>query len=170
MLFCFCVSFFCRLLKPNTWWDPEKRFCVLCDCNPVGSVTPQCGLTGRCACKSGFVGRHCNLSRQVHRQEEQSRRAHRVLGLPQRWGSGSSSGCPRGAYRPPAPVIQRHCMAPASACCVPCAATDLPRCHFYQIMVAWCAKLQMYKLDNSCLKRCLLKIAVCVLLKVCSSS
>ncbi|XP_045355489.1 laminin subunit alpha-2 isoform X5 [Leopardus geoffroyi] len=93
----------CDECKPDMWWDPEKHFCVLCDCSLVGSVTPQCDITGRCACKSGFVGRHCNLSRQVHRQEEQSQRVHRVLGPPQRWGFSSSSGCPRGAYRPPAP-------------------------------------------------------------------
>lgn len=118
MLFCFFVLFFCWLSKPGMWWDPEKHICVLCDCSPVGSVTPQCDIPGRCACQPGFVGRHCNLSRQVHRQEEQSPRAHRVLGPPQRWGVSSSGGCPRGAYRPPAPVIPEAPHGPASACCV----------------------------------------------------
>jgi hypothetical protein len=99
------ILFFCWLLKPNMWWDPVKQFCVLCDCNPMGSVSPQCDMTGRCVCKSGFVGKQCRLSRQVHRQDEQPRTAQRLLGSPQRWGSSSSSGCPRGAYRAPAPVI-----------------------------------------------------------------
>lgn len=109
MLFC-CSCFvfillFCWLLKPSMWWDPEKRFCVPCDCNPTGSVSPQCDMTGRCICKSGFIGKQCNLGRQVHRQEEQPWRAQRVRGSPRRWGSSSSSGCPRGAYGAPAPVI-----------------------------------------------------------------
>ena len=99
------VLFFCWLLKPTMWWDPEKRFCVSCGCNPIGSVTAQCDITGRYVCKSGFVGKQCNLSRQVHRQKEQPQRAQPVLGSPQRWGVSSSSGCPRGAYRPAAPVI-----------------------------------------------------------------
>lgn len=99
------LSIFCWLLKPSMWWEPEKQFCVLCDCNPVGSVTPWCDGTGRCACKSGFVGRQCHLSMQAQRQEERSQRAQRVLGPPQRWFVSSSSGCPRGAYRAPAPVI-----------------------------------------------------------------
>lgn len=98
---------FCWLLKPNMWWDPEKQFCARCDCNPLGSTSPQCDVTGRCVCKSGFVGTQCNLSRQVHQQEEQPRRSQRVLGSSQRWGSSSSSGCPRGAYRAPAPVIPK---------------------------------------------------------------
>ena len=99
------VLFFCWLLKPTMWWDPEKRFCVSCGCNPIGSVTAQCDITGRYVCKSGFVGKQCNLSRQVHRQKEQPQRAQPVLGSPQRWGVSSSSGCPRGAYQPAAPVI-----------------------------------------------------------------
>ncbi|KAK2114322.1 hypothetical protein P7K49_008588 [Saguinus oedipus] len=109
-------------LTPNMWRDPEKRFCVLCDCDPAGSVSPQCDITGRCVCKSGFTGKQCNLSRQVHQQEEQPRRAQRVLGSPQRWAIGGSSGCPRGAYRTPAPVIPEAlhgsclCML-CSVCC-----------------------------------------------------
>lgn len=110
---------FCWLLKPTMWWDPKKRFCVSCGCSPMGSVTPRCDITGRCVCKSGFVGKRCHLGRQVQRQEEQPQRAQWVLGSPQRWGASSPSGCPRGAYRPAAPVIQRRCMALASACCVP---------------------------------------------------
>ncbi|TKC51803.1 hypothetical protein EI555_017678, partial [Monodon monoceros] len=93
----------CDECKPTMWWDPEKRFCVSCGCNPTGSVTPQCDITGRCVCKSGFVGKQCTLNRQVHRQKEQPQRAQPVLGSPQRWGVSSSSGCPRGAYQPPAP-------------------------------------------------------------------
>lgn len=105
LLFLCFVLFFYRLLKPGMWWDPEKQFCMLCDCNPVGSVTLQCDGTGRCACKSGFVGQQCRLSGQVLRQEEPSKRAQRVLAPPQRWAVGSPSGCPRGAYRAPATVI-----------------------------------------------------------------
>ncbi|KAB0360576.1 hypothetical protein FD754_004732 [Muntiacus muntjak] len=93
----------CDECKPTMWWDPKKRFCVSCGCSPTGSVTPRCDIAGRCVCKSGFVGKRCNLSRQVQREEEQLQRAQWVLGSPQRWGASSSSGCPRGAYRPAAP-------------------------------------------------------------------
>ncbi|KAG8510842.1 Laminin subunit alpha-2, partial [Galemys pyrenaicus] len=93
----------CDECKLNMWWDPERRSCVSCDCNPVGSVSPQCDTTGRCVCESGFIGKQCSLGRQVHQQEEPPRKAQRVLGSPQRWGFSSSSGCPRGAYRPAVP-------------------------------------------------------------------
>lgn len=133
------VLFFCWPLKPTMWWDPEKQFCVSCGCNPIGSVTPQCDITGRCVCKSAFVGKQCTLSRQVHRQMEQPQRAQPVLGSPQRWGVSSSSGCPRGAYRPPAPVIPEalhgSCLSMlCSMCC--CWPALVP---FYQIKVAKCA-------------------------------
>lgn len=96
---------FRRVLKLTTWWDPAKRFCESCDCSPLGSVSPQCDVMGRCICKSGFVGKQCSLSRQVHHQEAQSQRAQQVLGSPpRRWGFSSSSGCPRGAYPAPVPV------------------------------------------------------------------
>lgn len=128
----------CWLVKPNMWWDPEKRFCVLCDCNPVGSVTPQCDVKGRCVCKSGFIGQRCTLGRQVHRQQEQSQRAQRVLASPQRWGLSSSSGCPRGAYRPAAPVIPEVLHGCAWACCVPVLRLTSPN-GILPITVAKCA-------------------------------
>lgn len=121
------------------WWDPEKRFCVLCDCNPVGSVSLQCDITGRCVCKSGFLGKQCNLNRQAHRQEEQPRRVRPVLGSPQRWGSSSSSGCPRGAYRPATPVIPEalHGFCLCMLCSVCCGwPSPMP---IYHIMGAECA-------------------------------
>ncbi|XP_043313066.1 laminin subunit alpha-2 isoform X1 [Cervus canadensis] len=108
----------CDECKPSMWWDPKKRFCVSCGCSPMGSVTPRCDITGRCVCKSGFVGKRCNLSRQVQRQEEQPQRAQWVLGSPQRWGAGSSSGCPRGAYRPAAPPETFGLQSARG--CVPC--------------------------------------------------
>ncbi|EPY82235.1 laminin subunit alpha-2 isoform a precursor [Camelus ferus] len=108
----------CDECKPTMRWDPEKQFCVLCGCNPVGSVTPQCDITGRCVCKSGFVGKRCNLSRQVHRQEQQPQRAQWVLGSPQRWGFSSSGGCPRGAHRPVAPPETFGIQSATG--CVPC--------------------------------------------------
>lgn len=129
-------SFFCLflcfswLLKSNMWWDPEKRFCLLCDCSPVGSVSPQCDAAGRCVCKSGFVGKQCNLGRQVHRQEEHPRRAQPVLGSPRRWGSSSSSGCPRGAYWPAARVIPEALHGSCLACYALCAVADNLWCHF----------------------------------------
>lgn len=139
-LLCFVfILFYGWLLKPNMWWDPEKRFCVLCDCDPVGSVSPQCDITGRCVCKSDFVGKQCNLGRQVHQQEEQPRRAQRVLGSPQRWAIGSSSGCPRGAYRAPAPVIPEalHGSCLRMLCSVCCGWSSLVA--FYQVTIAKCA-------------------------------
>lgn len=116
------VLLFCWLLKSTMWWDPEKHFCVFCDCNPVGSVSPQCDVTGQCICKSGFVERWCNLGRQVHRQEKQPPRVQPVLGSPQRWGVSRSSGCPRGAYRPAAPVIPEvmHGLCLGMLCSVCC--------------------------------------------------
>lgn len=127
----FCLFFFSFwLLKSNMWWDPEKRFCVLCDCNPTGSLSPQCDMTGKCVCKSGFAGKQCNLGRQVHRQKEHPRRTQPVLGSPQRWGPSSSRGCPRGAYWPAARVIPAVLHGSGVACCVPCAAADNPWCHF----------------------------------------
>ena len=134
----FLFLFFHWLLKPTMWWDPKKRFCVSCGCSPMGSVTPWCDITGRCVCKSGFVGKRCSLSRQVHRQEEQPQKAQWVLGSPQRWGASSSSGCPRGAYRPAALVIwavlHGSCLSMlCSVCC--CWPVLVP---FYQIMVAKC--------------------------------
>lgn len=98
---CFSFSW---VLKLSTWWDSAKRFCELCDCSPLGSVSPQCDMTGRCICKSGFVGKQCNLRRQVHHPEEQPHRAQRVLGSPRMWGSSGSRGCPRGTYWTPVPV------------------------------------------------------------------
>ncbi|KAF5920031.1 hypothetical protein HPG69_014397 [Diceros bicornis minor] len=108
----------CDECKPGMWWDPEKRLCVSCDCSPVGSVTLQCDVTGRCVCKPGFLGKQCNLGRQVHRQQEQSQRAQRVLGAPQSWGSSHSSGCPRGAHRPAAPP--KTFGVQSGRGCVPC--------------------------------------------------
>ncbi|KAK7835355.1 hypothetical protein U0070_017891, partial [Myodes glareolus] len=93
----------CDECKLSTWWDSAKQFCELCDCSPLGSVSPQCDMTGRCICKSGFVGKQCNLSRQVHHPEEQPHRAQRLLGSPRMWGSSGSSGCPRGTYWTPVP-------------------------------------------------------------------
>nr|XP_013006500.1 laminin subunit alpha-2 isoform X4 [Cavia porcellus] len=108
----------CDQCKPNMWWDPAKRLCVPCDCSPLGSVSQQCDRTGRCLCAQGFVGKRCHLTRQVHRQEEQPRRAQRVLGSPLRWGSSSSSGCPRGAYR--APALPQTFGLQSGRGCVPC--------------------------------------------------
>lgn len=129
--FCCCSVFlFSSLLKPHMWWNSETQFCVSCDCSARGSVSPQCDITGRCICKSGFLGKQCHLRRQLHQQKEQSRKIQQVLGSSLRWGFTTSSGCPRGAYRPAAPVIQEalHDLCLCMLCSV--WSDDLPWWHF----------------------------------------
>lgn len=72
----------------------------------------QCDMAGRCICKSGFMGRRCEISRQVPKLKENARRSQQIRVPPRRWGVSSASGCPRGAYRPATPVIGNcvHCM------------------------------------------------------------
>ncbi|XP_074043658.1 laminin subunit alpha-2 isoform X1 [Macrotis lagotis] len=113
----------CDECQPQLQWDSGKQFCVFCDCNPLGSASPHCDRTGRCVCKSGFLGKKCELSRQVHKQEEKPWRTQQLQGPPPpppplRWGSVSASGCPRGAYR--AQSRPQTFGLQSSRGCVPC--------------------------------------------------
>uniref|UniRef100_A0A6I8PFI4 Laminin subunit alpha-2 n=1 Tax=Ornithorhynchus anatinus TaxID=9258 RepID=A0A6I8PFI4_ORNAN len=108
----------CDECQPSLWWDSEKQFCVLCGCSPIGSTSPRCDIMGRCACKSGFIGKRCNLSRQMQRQKEQQPIAQRVQVPPRRWGFAPANGCPRGAYRPVTPP--KTFGLQSSRGCVPC--------------------------------------------------
>lgn len=67
----------------------------------------RCDMSGRCICKSGFVGRRCEISRQMPKLKENARSSSQQIRVPpRRWGVSSASGCPRGAYRPAIPVIK----------------------------------------------------------------
>lgn len=111
----FLLSLYIYIHKPNYFWAPENRFCIPCGCNPLGSLSLQCDMSGRCICKSGFAGKRCELSRQVYNRKEKPPTSQQIRAPPQRWGLPSASGCPRGAFKPPALVIRRtmysmHCI------------------------------------------------------------
>ena len=91
------------LVQPNCWWDAERQDCIPCRCSPHGSMSQRCDIEGRCICRPGFVGRHCDLRRQGYERRETRRPVERVPieAVQQRWGGSSrTGGCPRGAYRP----------------------------------------------------------------------
>ena len=98
------------LVQPNCWWDAELQDCVPCGCSPPGSMSQRCDVEGRCICRPGFVGRHCDLRRQGYERRETRRPVERVplAAVHQRWGGSSrTGGCPRGAYRPSTGVTHR---------------------------------------------------------------
>lgn len=103
-------SVYFSFLKPNYFWAPEKLFCIPCGCSALGSVSLQCDMLGRCICKSGFTGRHCEISRQVPRLQENAGSSQQIRAPPRRWGTSSASGCPRGAYRPAALVMRNSAL------------------------------------------------------------
>lgn len=105
-------SVYFPFLKPSYFWAPEKLFCIPCGCSALGSMSLQCDMSGRCICKSGFMGKRCEISRQVPKLKENARSSQQIRVPPRRWGFSSASGCPRGAYRPATPVITNcvHCM------------------------------------------------------------
>ncbi|XP_064196122.1 laminin subunit alpha-2 isoform X2 [Anguilla rostrata] len=109
----------CDECMPNCWWDAEQQVCMPCSCSAVGAVSQRCDLEGRCICKPGFVGRHCDLRQQGFERRETRRPVQQVpLHQVQRWGSSSrTGGCPRGAYRPTGPSTYN--MQPSRGC-VPC--------------------------------------------------
>nr|XP_014348008.1 PREDICTED: laminin subunit alpha-2 isoform X3 [Latimeria chalumnae] len=91
----------CEECMPNCWWDSEKQVCMPCNCSPTGSMSPRCDMMGRCICKPGFIGKHCDLSRQLYERRESPQRPQQVqLQQRRQWGTGRAHGCPRGAYRP----------------------------------------------------------------------
>ncbi|KAF2974329.1 hypothetical protein EK904_009889 [Melospiza melodia maxima] len=108
----------CDICKPNYFWAPEKVFCIPCGCSALGSVSLQCDVLGRCICKPGFMGRHCEISRQVPQPQENAGSSQQIRVPPRRWGAGSASGCPRGAYRPAA--LPGTFGLQSSRGCVPC--------------------------------------------------
>ncbi|XP_010765685.1 laminin subunit alpha-2-like [Notothenia coriiceps] len=111
----------CDECIPNCWWDAELQDCIPCGCSPPGSMSQRCDAEGRCICRPGFVGRHCNLRRQGYERRETRRPVERVplSAVHQRWGGSSrTGGCPRGAYRP-SPGTQTHGISTGGVC-VPC--------------------------------------------------
>ncbi|XP_053879086.1 laminin subunit alpha-2 isoform X6 [Malaclemys terrapin pileata] len=108
----------CDECKPNYLWAPEKQFCIPCGCSPLRSMSLRCDMSGRCICKSGFMGKHCELSRQVHKRKENPRATQQIQVPSQRWGFTGTSGCPRGAYRPVA--LPGTFGLQSSRGCVPC--------------------------------------------------
>ncbi|KAJ7341923.1 hypothetical protein JRQ81_007908, partial [Phrynocephalus forsythii] len=108
----------CDKCKPNYFWAPENRFCIPCGCRPLGSMSLQCDMSGRCICKSGFAGKQCDMSRQVYNRKENPPASQHIRAPPQRWGLRSASGCPRGAFKPPA--LPGTFGVQSSRGCVPC--------------------------------------------------
>ncbi|XP_039603409.1 laminin subunit alpha-2 isoform X4 [Polypterus senegalus] len=112
----------CDECMPNCWWDPERRICMPCSCNSAGSMSPRCDLMGRCICKPGYTGKHCDLRRQSYERRETRRPVHQIpLPVPRRWGISGTGGCPRGAYRPSTPqgMVGTYNLQPSRGC-VPC--------------------------------------------------
>lgn len=108
-------SFPLPLQKSTYFWAPEKQFCIPCGCNPVGSMSLNCDVSGRCICKSGFAGKRCELSRQVYIRKRKPSNSQQTKAPHQRWGSPTASGCPRGAFKASAVVIKHdafrmHCI------------------------------------------------------------
>ncbi|XP_075780255.1 laminin subunit alpha-2 isoform X2 [Pelodiscus sinensis] len=108
----------CDECKSNYFWAPERQFCVPCGCSPLRSMSLRCDMSGRCICKSGFMGKHCELRRQVHKRKENPRATQQIQVPSQRWGFTGTSGCPRGAYRPVA--LPGTFGLQSSGGCIPC--------------------------------------------------
>ncbi|XP_067840660.1 laminin subunit alpha-2 isoform X2 [Heptranchias perlo] len=114
----------CDHCLPNCWWDHEKKVCLSCLCSPIGSMSPRCDKTGNCICKPGFLGKRCDLSRQLYEQQyhEDSQMAKPVQSHRRRWWATGIGGCPRGAYKPATPsargsgTYHLH----SSRGCIPC--------------------------------------------------
>ncbi|XP_069017691.1 laminin subunit alpha-2 [Embiotoca jacksoni] len=111
----------CDECMPNCWWDAERQECMPCRCSPHGSMTQRCDIEGRCICRPGYVGRHCDLRRQGYERRETRRPVERVPmeAMQQRWDRSSrTGGCPRGAYRP-STGARTHGITTGGVC-VPC--------------------------------------------------
>ncbi|XP_060609318.2 laminin subunit alpha-2 isoform X3 [Anolis sagrei] len=112
------VGRLCDKCKPNYFWAPDKLFCISCGCSTQGSMSLNCDMSGRCTCKSGFAGKRCDLSKQVYIRKENPSAAQQIRASPQRWGFPSTSGCPRGAFKPAS--LPGTFGVQSSRGCVPC--------------------------------------------------
>lgn len=134
-------------LQPNCWWDAERQECAHCRCSPHGSISSRCDNEGRCVCRHGFVGRHCDLRRRGYERRETQRPVERIPieAVQQRWGGPSrSGGCPRGAYRPAAGVTSIAC---GWQWCVS-AGVCLYKAHILQMSVHMCLHL-LWRFEDS---------------------
>ncbi|KAJ4929194.1 hypothetical protein JOQ06_004809, partial [Pogonophryne albipinna] len=116
----------CDECIPNCWWDAELQDCVPCGCSPPGSMSQRCDVEGRCICRPGFVGRHCDLRRQGYERRETRRPVERVplAAVHRRWGGSSrTGGCPRGVQaeqRGNTPGMRQNSRHQHRRRCVPC--------------------------------------------------
>ncbi|GJQ78719.1 putative laminin subunit [Trypoxylus dichotomus] len=49
----------CERCREN-YYQREDKYCVACNCDPVGSRSLQCNTEGRCQCKPGVTGDKCD--------------------------------------------------------------------------------------------------------------
>ncbi|XP_063635942.1 laminin subunit beta-1 [Cydia splendana] len=57
----------CDQCTENHWRIAVGTGCDPCECDPVGSVSPQCNpYIGKCQCKPGHGGRQCNECQENH--------------------------------------------------------------------------------------------------------
>ncbi|XP_045763447.1 laminin subunit beta-1 [Maniola jurtina] len=57
----------CEQCTENHWRIALGTGCDPCDCDPVGSTSPQCNpYIGKCECKSGHGGRQCDQCQENH--------------------------------------------------------------------------------------------------------
>ncbi|XP_025834691.1 laminin subunit beta-1-like, partial [Agrilus planipennis] len=55
----------CDKCEKNHWKIASGKGCEPCDCDPLGSMNPQCNeYEGQCLCKENFGGRQCNECRE----------------------------------------------------------------------------------------------------------
>lgn len=57
----------CDQCIQNHWRIALGEGCEPCDCDPIGSVSPQCNpYLGNCSCKPGYGGRQCDQCQENH--------------------------------------------------------------------------------------------------------
>ncbi|XP_060686295.1 laminin subunit gamma-1 [Hemiscyllium ocellatum] len=50
----------CERCRDDFYRQAPEAQCLPCNCNPVGSVSTQCDIYGRCSCKPGVIGDKCD--------------------------------------------------------------------------------------------------------------
>ncbi|KAG2461822.1 DHX9 helicase, partial [Polypterus senegalus] len=50
----------CERCRDNYYRQGGDGRCLSCSCNPVGSLSTQCDIYGRCSCKAGVMGEKCD--------------------------------------------------------------------------------------------------------------